>query len=255
MMDPAYQMLASANGVTTFGAQMGQGTEGLINAANFEEMLSAQKQAVAAVTRAMNASRIAERTGNLAVNIANRAVQSARAMATLEEQGVRSPYTANERPILEMGPSPFVKASCMPLAGLLLPPAAVAAFSSSFFGVSGCSGPGAGIGFGTADTNCSRAHQQPDEVADENRQERKRTARNDSRQWWLETERQDDDVLPFRRATQCRVGARTKNVEEETRVFRKGKRRAEDSCAKLSSTVTGRGSRSSSTTAICGGFI
>mmetsp|Transcript_22214 Transcript_22214/g.56022 ORF Transcript_22214/g.56022 Transcript_22214/m.56022 type:complete len:221 (-) Transcript_22214:218-880(-) len=106
--DPALMMLAAANGVTTFGAQFGQGTQGLISASNFEEMLTARKQATAAIGRALNAARIAERSGNLAVNIANRAVQSARAMATLEDQGVKNPYGANEKPIMEVGPSPFL---------------------------------------------------------------------------------------------------------------------------------------------------
>ena len=87
----AADALASANGLFTFGGVMGQGTQGLVANANFEEMISVQRQAAAAATRAMAAARVAERTGSLAVNIANQAVERARSMASLEDQNVHNP--------------------------------------------------------------------------------------------------------------------------------------------------------------------
>ncbi|CAD7929138.1 unnamed protein product [Amoebophrya sp. A25] len=120
LMEPTYAMLANANGLTTFGGTMGQGTQGLVNSANFEEMLTAQKQAAAALGRAMTAAKIAERSGNLAVNIANRAVQSARSLATLPEQGVKDAFGASEPPIMEVGPSPFLKPASLDLSLLAI---------------------------------------------------------------------------------------------------------------------------------------
>ena len=93
MMSAGEQMLASTNGLFSFGSQMGQGTKGLLSAQNFQESLGLQKQALAALTRSLNASEQAQRLGNMAVNISNHAVQRVRQMAMLRDQGVNDPFS------------------------------------------------------------------------------------------------------------------------------------------------------------------
>lgn len=91
----AAESLMAANGLFDLGGVLGQGLEGLIDSTNFNEMLTAQRQAMAAATRAINASKIAEQNSALAVNITQQAVQRARALAQMQEQGVGSLWSAN----------------------------------------------------------------------------------------------------------------------------------------------------------------
>ncbi len=95
MLSPSEEMLASANGLYSFGGVLGQGVKSLVSAQQMEETQTLQRQATAALQRSLHAAEQAQRVGNLAVNISNHAVQRVRQMAMLREQGVNDPFSTH----------------------------------------------------------------------------------------------------------------------------------------------------------------